>query len=470
MSEQSMTVERIMHSEGTLTRRYITAALALIACATVAALAPSLARAAWSTAFVSSGQLGLKAETPATAVDADGDSFYVWRRSDNVIQGRARTAGRLGPLMTLSKVDIGLPAVEMPAVAANSRGDSLYAWLTTNPAKTNYLIQGRYRTAAGTLGPLQTLVSEPVIEGEIIEVDVSLDADGDGVVMYQQESLNDGAIVLARQRSATGKMGVTKRISAGGIDSEVFDPEVEMDGGGEAVFVWQQDSPLGEGKIQARVLSPTGTLGRTETLVAADSSLSASEGEGEFTQLAVNPRGDAAFTWTRKIIATSKYVIEGRVLTDDNVLKRTVRVSSGDSEVTESEVDIANSGAAVFSWGQKDLVTGKFRFMGRQLSATHALGEAKTLTGGNNDVFHGHVGIDANGNAHFVWPDKAPITGLPLIRSRQITAAGALRPAATIAEREIGVEGSDLAVSARGDVVASWLNSDVNRLEAAFGP
>jgi hypothetical protein len=459
-----------MRSEAALIRRSVTAALALLACATIAALAASSARAAWSTSFISQSTLGLKAETPATAVDADGDSFYVWRRSDNLIQGRARTAGRLGPVMTLSKEGISLPGVEMPAVAANSRGDSLYAWLTTNATKTNYLIQGRYRTAAGTLSPLQTLVSEPVIEGEIVEVDISLDADGDGVVMYQQESLNDGAIVLARTRSAAGRMGTTKRVSAGGIDSEVFDPEVEMDGGGEAVFVWQQDSPLVEGKIQARVLSPTGTLGRTETLVAADSTLSASEGEGEFTQLAVNPRGDAAFTWTRKIIATGKYVIEGRVLTDDNVLKRTVRVSAGDSEVTESEVDIANTGAAVFSWGQKDLLAGKFRFMGRQLSATNALGQAKTLTGGNNDVFHGHVGIDANGNAQFMWPDKAPITGLPLIRSRALTAAGALRPATTLAEREIGIEGSDLAVSARGDAVATWLNSDVNRLEAAFGP
>jgi hypothetical protein len=437
----------------------------------LALAASASASAAWSTAFVSQSSLsGLKAETPATAIDADGDSFYVWRRSDNVIQGRARTAGRLGSVMSLSKVGISLPNVAMPAVAANSRGDSLYAWLTTNSTKTNYLIQGRYRTAAGILGPLQTLVSEPVIEGEIVEVDVSLDADGDGVVMYQQESLNDGAIVLARQRSATGRMGTTKKISAGGINSEVFDPEVEMDGGGEAVFVWQQDTPLVEGKIQARVLSPTGTLGRTQTLVSADSTLSASEGEGEFTQLAVNPRGDAAFTWTRKIIATGKYVIEGRVFTDDDVLKRTVKVSAGDSEVTESEVDIANSGAAVFSWGQKDLLAGKFRFMGRQLSATNALGAAKTLTGGTTDVFHGNVGIDANGNAHFLWPDKAPITGVPLIRSRQITAAGVLRPAATIAEREIGVDGSELVVSARGDAVASWVNSDVNRLETAFGP
>jgi hypothetical protein len=453
-----------------LTRRYITAALALIACATVAALAPSLARAAWSTAFVSSGQLGLAAQEPATAIDADGDSFYVWRRADNLIQGRTRTAGRLGPVLTLSREGPSLPVVAMPAVAANSRGDSLYAWLTTNSTKTRWLVQGRYRTASGTLGPLQNLVSVPTLDGEVVEVDVALDADGDGVVMYQQESLNDGAEVFARTRSAAGTMGPTKAVSTKGIDSEVFDPEVEMDSGGEAVFVWQQDSPLVEGKIQARVLSPTGTLGATKTLVNADSSLNASEGEGEFSQLAVNPRGDAAFTWTRKIYTTGKYVIEGRVLTDDDVLKRTVRVSAADSEVTESEVDIANNGAAVFSWGQKDLLTGKFRLMGRQLSATNALTEAKTLTGGNNDVFQGDVGVDANGNAHFAWQDKAPITGLPLIRSRQITTAGALRPATTIAEREIGVEGSDLAVSARGDAVASWINSDVNRLEAAFGP
>ena len=432
---------------------------------------PASASASWSTAFVSSAQLGLAVETPATAVDADGDSFFAWRRTDNVILGRTRSAaGRFGPLLTLSKEGPGLPGVLMPAVAANSRGDALFAWLTTNAAKTNYLVQGRFRTANGTLGPIQNLASEPVIEGEVVEVDVALDADGDAVVMYQQESLNDGAQVLARQRSAAGTMGATKRISAGGVDSEVFDPELEMDGGGEAVFVWQQDSPLVEGKIQARVMSPTGTLGTPKTLVNADSSLSATEGEGEFTQLAVNPRGDAAFTWTRKIIATSKYVIEGRVLTDDDVLRRTVRVSASDTLVTESEVDIANSGAAVFGWGQKDLATGKFRYMGRQLSATNALGASKTLTGGASDVPHGHVAVDAAGNAHFVWPDLAAVTGIPLVRYRAMTAAGALRPPTTIVEREIGVDGSDLVVSAQGNAVPSWINSDVNRLQAAFGP
>jgi hypothetical protein len=455
----------IMKSEAALTHRYITATLALVACATVAALAPSVARAAWSTAFIS--PVGPAVETPETAIDADGDSFYIWRRNDNVIAGRVRTAGRPVASLTLSKVEANLPAVQLPDVAANPRGDSLFAWMTTNIAKTRYLIQGRYRAADGALGPIQNLVSEPVLDGEIIEIDVELDADGDGVVMYQQESLNDGARVFARMRSAAGTMGAIKGISAGGVNSEVFDPEVEMDNGGEAVFMWQQDSPTVEGKIVARVLSPTGTLGTTKTLAASDSRLDGDEGEGEFNQLAVNPRGDAAFTWGRFIPATGKDVIEGRVLTDDDVLKKTVRVSEI-SEVLEPEVDIANSGAAVFAWGQKDLAVGKFRLMGRVLSATNALGQSKALSGAT-DVFEGHVGVDANGNAHFLWPDLAPVTGTPLIRCRAMTAAGTLRPAATIAEREIGIKGSELAVSAQGHAVATWINSDVNRLEAGFG-
>jgi hypothetical protein len=212
----------------------------------------------------------------------------------------------------------------------------------------------------------------------------------------------------------------------------------------------------------------TGTLGPPMTLASPNATFGGVNGTA--SQLAVNPRGDAAFTWTRTDALTGKPIVEGRVLTDGNVLKPTVKLSAGDTEVSKPEVDIANSSAAVFAWGQKSPTVGKVQLLGRSLSATNVLGQTNALSGTVNDVFHGHVGVSAIGNALFLWADKNATTGKPVIQSRALTAAGALGPVVSVADLESEAQGLELAVAADGDAAAAWLNSSVKQIQAAFGP
>jgi hypothetical protein len=432
----------------------------------LAAAAP--AGAAWSSPFVSQSSQTTAVEEPSgVAIDADGDSFHVWVRSDSVVQGRTRSAaGRLGPVLTLSKTGLEIPEALMPKVAANPSGGSLFAWLTTNATGTQNLIQGRFRAADGTLKPIQNLVAQSTDLGEILEYDLALSNNGSGVVAWHNQGATSD--IKARVRPAAGAMGQVKTIATGGLDGETAFPEVEMDNGGEAVFAWQAATANIEGRIQARVLSPTGTLGPVKTLASPNATLGGEEGTA--SQLAVNPSGDAVFTWTRTDALTGKDLVEGRVLTDDNVLKPTVKLSAGDTEVSEPEVDIANSGAAVFAWGQKSLTAGKVQLLGRSLSATNTLGQTKTLSGNTNDVFHGHVGVNATGNALFLWEDKDATTGKPVVLSRALTSAGVLGSVVKVADLESEPHGLELAVAADGDAAAAWLNSSVKRIQAGFGP
>jgi hypothetical protein len=147
-----------------------------------------------------------------------------------------------------------------------------------------------------------------------------------------------------------------------------------------------------------------------------------------------------------------------------------VKLSAGDTEVSEPEVDIANSGAAVFAWGQKSLTVGKVQLLGRSLSATNVLGQTKALSGNTNDVFHGHVGVDGTGNALFLWADKDATTGQPVVQSRRLTAAGALGATVRVAALESEPFGLELAVAGNGKAAAAWLNGGLKRVEASFGP
>jgi hypothetical protein len=442
--------------------------LATLGALLLALAASASAGAAWTAPTGLGGTATNPVETPPeSAIDADGDSFFVWVNSLEQVQARVRSAaGRLGGTLKLSGGStLEPPPASEPTVAVNARGDALFAWVSMNAAGTQNQIVCRSRTAAGALGPIQNCLSQNKDLGEIVDPQVALDADGDAVIAWHQHGA--ASQIMAKTRTSAGRMGAVKTI-AGSLNIEATGYEVAMDSGGEAVFAYGQNTPTVEGQVFARVLSPTGTLGRAKALASPQATLGGEEGTG--SQLAVNPRGDAAFTWTRTDALTGKDAIEGRVLTDDDVLKKTVKLSAGDTEVGASEVDISNAGAAVFAWTQKSLTVGKVQLLGRSLSATGTLGRTQTVSGTTNDVFHGHVGISGTGDALFLWEDKDATTGKPVVQSRALTAAGALRPAVRVAALESQPFGLQLEVAANGKAAAAWQNAGLKRVEASFGP
>ncbi len=99
---------------------------------------------------------GQSATDPQVAVDADGDAIFSWARSDGTnqrIQARARSAaGALGAVETVSGA--GQNAFS-PRVAIDDDGDAVFVWARSDG--TNQRIQARARSAAGVLGPVQTL-------------------------------------------------------------------------------------------------------------------------------------------------------------------------------------------------------------------------------------------------------------------------------------------------------------------------
>jgi len=442
--------------------------LATLGALLLALAAAATAGAAWSSPTGIGGSALVPVETtPDSAIDADGDSFFVWVDKNDQVQGRVRSAtGRLGPTLKLSQGGtLDPPPASEPAVAVNARGDALFAWASTTATGLQHQILCRTRTAAGTLGPVKTCLSQSKDLGDIVDVQLGLDGDGDAVIAWHQEGA--ASQIMAKTLSKAGRLGSAKTV-AGSLNVEATQYEVAMDSGGEAVFAYAQNTATVSGQVYARVLSPTGTLGRQKALASPDASLGDEEGLG--TQLAVNPRGDAAITWMRKDLVTGKDVVEGRVLTDADVLKKTVKLSAGTTEVGSPEVGISNDGAAVFAWTQKSATIGKSQLLGRSLSATGTLGRTQTLSGTASDVFHGHVGVDADGDALFVWEDKDATTGKPAIQSRALTAAGALRPTVRVAALDSSPYDLELEVAGNGKATAVWRNSGLKRVEASFGP
>ena len=166
-------------------------------------------------------------------VDSSGDAIFTWtrlRNGDFRAESRPRSAaGALGAVQLLSP---GGGNGFFPQVAVDADGDSVFVW-TRVAGGFATAVQGRARSAAGVLGPAQVIRS-----GEVTSSQVAVDADGDAVFSWRR---NDGTDYLAeaRTRSATtGSLGPLAPLSAPG--EGVGAPRVAVAATGPAAVSWDR--------------------------------------------------------------------------------------------------------------------------------------------------------------------------------------------------------------------------------------
>jgi hypothetical protein len=255
-------------------------------------LVPTLALAMWTTP-VELSAAGQDAFHPQVAVDADGDAVFVWRRSDGTkqrIETVTRTAdGALSPVRRISKG--GQDAVE-PHVGVDQDGNAVFAW--TRFDGTNDRVQTRTLSAGGTLGAIQSI--SPGGQNAA-EPEVAVEADGDAVFVWRRsDGVNQRIETVTR--SANGTLSAVRTISDAGQNAS--DPHVGVDADGDAVFTWMRSDGTND-RVQARTLSAGGALGPVPDLSRGGRNAS-------LPQVAVDPGGDAVFSW--KLFNGTNYVIQ----------------------------------------------------------------------------------------------------------------------------------------------------------------
>ena len=192
--------------------------------------APASAMAAW-TAPVNLSSAGVDAFNQQVAVDADGDAVFTWRNFNFLqIEGRARsTAGVLGPIQPLSPA--GQPA-QSPQVAVDADGNAVFTW--TRSDGTSFRAQARARSATGVLGAVQTLSPAGI---NAYTPQVAVDTDGDAVFGWENFGTRR---IQARARAAAGALSPIQTLSAAGVGQLADFPKVAVDADGDAVFTWRQ--------------------------------------------------------------------------------------------------------------------------------------------------------------------------------------------------------------------------------------
>jgi hypothetical protein len=192
---------------------------------------------------------GQNASQSRVAVDDDGDATFAWLRSDgtnDIVQTRRRTAA--GVLSGVEDLSAAGQSAAQPAVVVDPDDDAAFAWRRSNGS--NQVVQSRFRTSDGTLGPAQTISATGQ---DVLSPRVGLDAGGNATFAWTRFN-GSNFVAQTRRRPAGGSFDTTQNLSLAGASA--LDPRLAVAPGGDAVFAWVRS-----GVIQGRRRAAAGTLG-----------------------------------------------------------------------------------------------------------------------------------------------------------------------------------------------------------------
>jgi hypothetical protein len=423
------------------------------------------------------------AETPQVAVDPQGDAIVVWRLFDGTnwrIQARRRaSSGTLGPVQTLSKVG---EDAERPQVAVDPNGNAVVVWERSDG--TNERIQARRRSTSGTLGPVQTLSGS----GEsAFSPDVAMDMKGNALVGWQRSDGTDYRVQI-RRRSAAGTLGPVQTLSDAGEGAEP--PQLAVVAGGNAVVVWGRSDGLSN-RIQVRGRSASGTLSAVRTLSDAGQTAEAPQvavdiggnavavwarsdgvnsriqsafllgvqtlsvaGQNGAPDLAVDGMGNAIVVWIRFQLGGSHPVIQARRRSASGTLSSVQTLSKADAY--DPRVALDPDGNAIVVWQRSDGTNN--RVQSRRRSASGTLSAVQTLSKAGQDALDPEIVLDHHGNAIVVWRrfDGANWR----IQARRRSASGTLGPVQTLSKAGQDALGPQVVMDANGNAIVGWTRFD----------
>jgi hypothetical protein len=392
------------------------------------------AQASWSSLGTISPPF-TNASSPVVAENSSGNAVFAWARRHGPSQcsglpcSQAEARIRFMPMARLSGwgtfltdalSDTGQDALG-PDVAMASNGEAAFVWErldgTTQCGDSSCSrIEGRlYSQVSDTYGTVQTLSAA----GQNAHApQVAIAPNGDAVFVWERfdgttQCGSSCSRIQTRTLSAsTGALSAVQTLSAAGQHAHA--PQVGVDSTGNAVFAWERSDGTTQcgsscSRIQTRTRSAsTGALSAVQTLSAAGQHAHA-------PQVAVDPTGDAAFAWERsdgtvQCSGSSCSRIQARFYSaTTGTYSGTQTLSAAGQHAHAPQVAIAPNGDAAFAWERFDGTTqcggaGCARIQAVARSApTGSLSAVQTLSDPGQHARAPQVGVDAAGNAVFVW-------------------------------------------------------------------
>ena len=313
---------------------------------------------------------------PLVSVDSSGGSLVVWTvqrgGAGYVLRARWHSAkGRFGPTFAISSPAMAGSVNSNFKISLSPNGYGAILWNLIRGPGGNYV---RTLSSTGTMGPIVRLADLGDRNTEATDIAV----DDGGRVTVILGTLSGGGTVFAQRLEQNGTLDPPQSIAVGHptgcCTGDLHPGFIGADRAGDATLTWTETTSEFSGpEIWTETLHANGTLGPM-VLVSAATGLN-SQGDG--LAVAVGRAGNAVFAWptSRSLRTADPTGVAARILSPSGQLGAT-RTVLAHRDINDFSVAGLSNGGAVVSWttGIRHLTV----FQDRAIT-THGLGSTHTI-------------------------------------------------------------------------------------------
>lgn len=371
----------------------------------------------------------------------------------------------LGSNARVNSIDNSAPL--QPRVAVDADGGAVAVWLGIDPVADPTYSQGSdiffRRVSRDGMALGADVRVNAGLDGDQSSPDVALDADGDFVIVWQNDGFSGG--IWARRYSAAGiASGAAFEVSSSGGS-----PRVARGRDGAFVVVWQDSAGADEDVYARRYDASGGVIDASPFMVS-----SASAGRQLLPAVAADASGGFVVAWqgvnaeeTEMTIHARRYSSAGTPLTGELA----AGVINGFSS-NPVDVDVDADGDFVVAWAdpindRQDIFVRRYAPSGSPKAAAIKVNQFGSDTGFSL-VQSPSVGMDADGDFSVVWQDNLQAGNSNSgVYARRYSAAGIARSPEIRINDTPTFNNTDpvIAMDTDGDFLVSWLQFDQQALD-----
>jgi PKD domain len=402
------------------------------------------------------------AENPSIALDARGDALSAWERTDKetgnrVVEVASRPAGQpaWGAPLTISS---GTLEGTLPQVALDSAGDGFAAWLSKEGTEYSILVSTRTGLSGAWTKPLtlQTIGTAVIDDAQ---PRIAADAKGDAIVLWEQAKGVESFVESSSRPAGATSWGPPQLAAEGG--ETMHNPEVGLDGAGNATAVWEERGA--DVRIDASSRPAGGSW-------APRVALSAEGANANVPRLAVAADGQAIAIWERfdeeEVEGEAKMaeIIEAATRTSAagtfSSPARVTKIQPTRGEVAGQHAALDEHGNAVVTWSETNATHEDLIEASAGKIATDTWGKAAVLSApGGNFEEEPQIAVSPGGEAVAVWERNDGKNNI-VEAAAGSAASGVWGAAVALSAKGQDADQQQVAVDAQGDAMAVWRRFD----------
>lgn len=231
---------------------------------------------------------------------------------------------------------------------------------------------------------------------------IAVDSDGNAIAVWNDSVVNEQSLYANRYTASNDTWG-GEQLLVDGATGSVDNPQIAVDGEGNAIAVWSQDDGDNYSIYAKRYRISDNSWGQTQLLESIDF------GDAENPQVAFDSEGNAMAVWSQddEEHGFTPSIYASRYRASENSWVTALPVEDGDDPSSDPQIAFDSSGNAMAVWIQKDgndnyfSVQANYRPADDDNWTTGAAQVIENLDEGHAD--NPQVTFDSDGDAIAVW-------------------------------------------------------------------